>query len=208
MRYLETLLPCAVLIASTWHPAHAREPDRLDEVLREARIFADVVESALREQVGNQPRVTSVTAEFLAQQGILLNVNVAKPWFSVDSGDRSIQVDTEISLEEIPPLVSDILSELQIAIAPYQPDALDELRELRDEQRALRDEQRAIRRQLRSLRRDLVRSDSDDKKASISEEISELERELAAADAQYNALHNDIDNHYQDLRDYRTTTES
>jgi hypothetical protein len=79
---------------------------------------------------------------------------------------------------------------------------LNALREMRDEQRELRSEQRELRARLREERRELVRTE-DEGKDEIQERINSLELELQALEAQSQALSADIDQQYQELRDYR-----
>lgn len=187
---------------------HARSPEQLDRVQREARIVADVIESALRSELRSQARVNSVEAEYLAQQGVLVSVNLNRPWLVVSDYDSDVEIDGHITIPEIPRMVTEILHDLQINVAtPFEPEALEELRELRNEQRELRLEQRKIRGKLRQERRELVRADDDDKRQKVAEDITELERELAALDAQYEALASDIQDQYQRLSDYRAEPE-
>ncbi len=199
----QTLFLLIVLTGFTH--AFAREPDDLEDIQRELRIVSDVFKSALRDELRDDMRVTSVDAQYLAQQGVLLSVTVNTPYMNIGhDGSRSFEIDgRRISIPQIPSMVEDILQDLQIDITPYEPEALEELRDLRSEQRELRLEQREIRSDLRSKRRDLVRAEDRDKRENIQEDIDDLERELTAIDAQYDALAADIDGQYQRLRDYR-----
>jgi len=198
---LRVMLLSVMLLSSAW--ANARTLDNVEAVQREARIVADVMKSALRSELRDDVRVTSVSAEYLAKQGVLISVKLNAPWLTIHDGENAIEINSQITLEEIPSMVENILADLQIDITPYEPEALEELRSLRKEQRELRLEQRDIRAKLRSKRRALVRADEDDDRDDVTEDIADLEQELAAVDAQYDALANDIDNQYQELRDYR-----
>ncbi len=161
------------------------------------------MKSALRDALQNGMRVTQVEAEYLARQGVLVSVTLNAPWLIVHKGSPDFQVEgRHIVIPEIPAMVENILHDLKIDIAPYEPEALEELRELRSEQRELRLEQRDIRAQLRSKRRDLVREE-DAERRDIERDIEALERELASVDAQYNALAQDIEAQYEHLRDQR-----
>ncbi len=182
----------------------AKTPNDLEAIQREARIVADVIKSALRDEVREGMRVTSVESQYLARQGVLVSIDVHAPWITVnEQGNAEFEFDGTISIPEIPTMVENILQDLQINIAPYEPETLNELRDLRDEQRELRLEQRKIRASLRSTRRELVRTDEDGKRDELSEEIWRLEQELAEVDSQYNSLSAEIDEQYQRLRDYR-----
>ena len=88
-------------------------------------------------------------------------------------------------------------------LPPYEPESLEELRDLRDEQRELRLDQRKIRSNLRKTRRSLVRADEDDEREELSKEIVSMEAELAEVSTQYDTLSIEIDQQYQQLRDYR-----
>ena len=182
----------------------AKEPGNLADIQREARIVADVMKSALRDELREGMRVTSVESQYLARQGVLVSIQINAPWITVNGkGDAEFAFDGTISIPEIPSMVENILKDLQIEIAPYEPETLEELRDLRSEQRKLRLEQRKIRAGLRSARRSMVRSDDPDKVTELKDEIVALESDLAEVDEQYDALSADIDEQYQRLRDYR-----
>ena len=198
---LAAMLPALLMIPAM---AQARTPDDLQAIQREARIVADVMKSALRSELRDDVRVTGVSAEYLAKQGVLISVKVNTPWLAINDSESILEINgRELRLDEIPTMVENILSDLQIDITPYEPEALEALRALRSEQRELRLEQRQIRSKLRSSRRALVRADNDNDRQDVEEDIADLERELAAVDAQYDALSQDIDTQYQELRDYR-----
>ena len=188
-----------VLLASAG--ALAKTPKNIDAIQREARIVADVMKSALRSELRDDLRVTGVTAEYLVRQGVLISVKMNTPWLAFTEGQPSIEINQQVY--QIPTMVENILSDLQIDISPYEPEALEGLRALRSEQRELRLEQREIRGKLRENRRELVRANNDEKRQDVELEIVDLERELEAVDAQYDALAQDIDTQYQELRDYR-----
>jgi len=181
----------------------ARVVDNIEGVLREARIVADVMHSALRSEMKNGVRVSNVSSEYLAKQGVLISVRLNTPWLTINDSDTSIRINGQINLEEIPSMVENVLRELNIDVSPYEPEALEALRSLRTEQRELREEQRDIRSRLRKNRRQLVRTDEEDVIQETEQEIQRLERELAAAGVQYDALAVDIDAQYEELRDYR-----
>lgn len=181
----------------------ARTIDNIDNILRETRIVADVINSALRNEMKDGVRVSNVTAQYLAKQGVLVAVRLNAPWLTINDSDTSININTQINLEEIPTMVENILNDLEIEVSPFEPEALEALRSLRTEQRELREEQRHIRAKLRENRRRMVRAKEDDEREEVKEEIKDLERELAAVGAQYDALAKDIDRQYQELRDYR-----
>lgn len=181
----------------------AREIPNIDAINRETRIVADVIKSSLRSEIDGQVRVTSVSGEYLAKQGVLISVRLNAPWLTIADGDSAIEINGHINLDEIPSMVENILADLQIEVSPYEPEALDELRNLREEQRELRSDQRKLRTKLRERRRALVRATEDDDREDVQVKIDDLERELLAVDAQYNALAKDIDIQYKELRDYR-----
>ena len=181
----------------------AKVPDNIAAIQREARIVADVMKSALRSEVRGKMRVTSVTGEYLVEQGVLISVKMNTPWLSINDGENTFDFRGHINLEEIPTMVENILAELKIDVTPYEPEALEALRAMRTEQRELRLEQREIRRKLREKRRALVRAEDDDDRNDVKEDIEDLERELAAVDVQHDALAEDIETEYEEIRDYR-----
>jgi len=69
--------------------ASARDIDNLDDLLREARIVADVMKSALRTELRDGVRVTSVSAEYLARQGVLVSVKLNAPWLVINDGESA-----------------------------------------------------------------------------------------------------------------------
>ena len=194
-----------LLLLAVWgNCATAKTPNNLEAIQRESRIVADVMNSALRDELREGMRVTEVESHYLVRQGVLVSVNVNAPWISINKqGDASFEFDGTISIPEIPSMVENILEDLQINVAPYEPETLEELRDLRDEQRELRLEQRKIRANLRSTRRSLVRAEDNDSRQELNEDIAQLEIDLAEVDTQYEALSAEIDSQYQRLRDYR-----
>jgi hypothetical protein len=97
-------------------------------------------------------------------------------------------------------MVENILNDLQVNVAPYEPEALEDLRDLRGAQRELRLEGREIRAKLRQKRREMIRAEGGEDHADA---IAELEQQLADVDVQYQNLSDDIEKQYQRLRDYR-----
>ena len=75
------LLVKLLLVVALALPGHAsaRETAELDAIQREARIVADVMKAALRSELSDGVRVTSVNAEYLAQQGVLVSVRLNAP---------------------------------------------------------------------------------------------------------------------------------
>lgn len=203
-----TLLSSAMLTSTE---TQAREPNKLDDIQRETRIVADVMRAALRDQLRGELRLTDVEAQYLARQGVLITVSLNTPWLKIsDNGESSFEIHGDIRLPEIPAMVENILHELEIKVAPYEPEALQELRDLRAEQRALRMEGRGIRAQLRDRRRALVRvrEEDDDRKEEVQQEIAQLEKQLSVVDQQYDEMTGEIEQHYQHLKEPASNTAS
>ncbi len=181
----------------------ARPIDDIDTRLQELQIARDVFQSALSHAVGPRLRVTGVNAEYLPQQGVLVTMNVVQPWIDVDQfSERSIELGNEVqTLHDVPELVYEIMTELNMAIAPYDPELLEELRELREEQKVVRSAQRNLRSQLRETRRSKNRAEDDT--VELDEHIAELEVELDALVDDYEALNGDIDALYSQLQERR-----
>ena len=200
-----------VLLLGTSPSLLAKVPENLEDIQREVRIVADVITSALREELrskqNEQARITTVEAEYLAQQGAVISLTISTPWLTVNKdGETSIRINGALNVPEIPAFVENILQDLEIDIAPYEPEALEDLRELRTDQRKLRLEQRKVRSMLRTQRRALVRTKDSDARDDIEQEIKQLEEELGEVDAEYENLAAAIDAQYEKLRDYRGTT--
>lgn len=182
---------CAMLAAATMAPgvAAGRVPDANEEIRRELRIGADVLRAALAEALPESRRVLDVDAGFLADQGVLVLVDVASPWFRLNP--RGVDRDSEItSLEQIPDMVQEILSDLNIGLSRHQTEELTELRDIRDRQRAVRAEQRALRADIRGKRRQLLDAD-ESTAAALEAQIDALEKDLAAADEDERILNAD-----------------
>ena len=183
-------------------PSVAREVANIADIKRETRIVADVLESALRQELRREVRVTQVEAEYLAHQGVLASVTLNTPWLKIDEqGEPHFEFHGNISIPEIPAMVNNILQDLSINIAPYEPEALEELRELREAQRELRTDAREERSKLRDERRNLIRADDDDKE-SIERRIEKIEQQLALIDQEYEQLSQDIEDQYQRLKEH------
>src|SRR5690606_25210915 len=171
----------ALLVAMAWTgialaaQPPAGEPPAGDDgqLRRELRIGADVFRSALSENLANDRRVVEVEAGYLAGQGVLVLVELTRPWLLRPDG-----VNPEIAhLEQIPEMVQDILSELRLGLNPRQAEDLQELRAIRDAQREVRAEQRELRARIREKRRELLRADAAAAE-SLRREIEELNRQL------------------------------
>ena len=184
--------------------AFARPVAEMDMVLQELEIAREVFRSAMSHAVGSRLRVTGVDAEFLPQQGVLVSMSVVQPWIDVDAfTEQSIDLSTEVeTLHDVPELVYEIMTELNMAIAPYDPELLEELRDLREEQKVVRSAQRNLRSQLREARRSKNRADDD--ATELDEHIAELEIELDALVDDYETLNVDIDTLYTQLQERRS----
>lgn len=184
-RILLITLACSSLTLAAAAPPD--EPPRSDdqrELRRELRIGAEVFRSALAENLANDRRALQVEAGYLAGQGVLLLVELTRPWFL----GPNVEVNPEIAhLEQIPEMVQDILAQLNIGLAPQQAEDFRELREIRSAQREVRGEQRELRAQIRETRRRLRRADGAEANR-LREQIDELNRDLAAAKAEEQTL--------------------
>ena len=189
-----------VLAAAT---SQARTVDEWPEIRREINVTEDVIAASLRETFDRDMTVHTVEGTYLPRQGVLFNVHLSAPWFSIDTEENGadLHIDANLNLEEIPRMVHDILAELQIAVAPYAPEALAELKDLREEQRELRREQRGMRSELRKLRREQVRERDEQQREDIQAQIADLEVELEAAEAAGEALSADIETQYERLQE-------
>ena len=207
---MKAVLFFAALAASLSVPAgHARTVDNLDPIVREMEIAKDVFRSSMHNSVSDDVRISSVEAQYLARQGVLISINVVRPWFKVNKRGQHITFESDFPyLTEIPEVVQKILSELNISVPPYDPEELDELRELRAEQRDLHKEERELRAKTRVKRRELVRADDADKRDDITQDINDLEREMRAVQAQLDALNADLDGQYQRLSEARSRPSS
>jgi hypothetical protein len=160
-----------------------RAPDDYPQIRRELTAGAAVVQAALADALPEELRVSDVEAVYLAGQGVLLPVELRRPWFHRSDGE--LHLDGIDSLEQLPDLVRDLLEQLDRALAtPFEtqpgvdPGAGAE--EVRDRLDAVRTEQRALRAALTARRRALL--DADAARARVlREEIGALEEQLAAA---------------------------
>ncbi len=201
-------LTALALSACVLH-ADARNAEQWPDIRREINVTEDVLAATLREEFAGDTHVNSVEGIYLPRQGVLFNVQLSAPWFSIDTEEHGadVHINADLNLEEIPRMVHDILAELQIAVAPYAPEELAELKSLREEQRELRREQRELRSTLRKLRREQVRERDEDARDGIREQIADLEVELEAAEAAGEALSEDIEAQYAKLKEAPRATE-
>jgi len=207
MKLGATLLTASLLSAVlTGQVVQARPVTDLEPILRELRIAEDIFRSAMANSIGDPVKVINVEAQFLARQGVLVSMRVVVPWININEFTRrSFDIGANIeSLHDIPMMVHEILAELNIAVAPYDPDELEALRELRAEQRKLRNEQRDLRSKLRDARRKRNRQDDEDAIEDLDDEIADLENELNGLEDEYQLLDDDIDLQYQRLQDLRS----
>ena len=205
MTYTRIIVLSSVLLSAVATifaaPADAREIADLQDIKRETRIVSDVIRSSLRDQLNGDVRVTSISAEYLARQGVHVSVTLNTPWLKIDgSGEPSFDFHGDVRVVEIPEMVSNILNDLQLNIPPYEPEALEDLKALREEQRELRRDSRELRSDLREKRRDLVRADHGHEEEELKEEIASLEKQLQTVEVQYNELTSEIDATYDELK--------
>jgi len=199
---------CALLLLLSASASAAREVGNMEDILRELEIGRDVFRSAMSQAMGSRLKVTNVDAQYLPQQGVLVSMSVVQPWIDLDEfSEKSIDLNTDVqTLHDVPELVAEIMSELNMVIAPYDPVMLGELRDLRDEQREIRASQRKLRAELREARRQRNRAEGD--AAKLDARITELESELDALVDDYAALDADIDDLYASLKERRREPES
>jgi len=192
-----------ILLSLSAAAAGARSVDEMEQMNSELDIARDVFRSAMSHAVGSRLRVTGVNVEYLPEQGVLVSMSVVQPWIDVDAfTDRSIDLTSEVeTLQDVPELVYEIMTELNMAIAPYDPELLGELRDLRDEQKVVRSAQRNLRSQLRETRRAKNRAEND--ASELDEHIVELEAELDALVNDYESLNAEIEDLYAALQERR-----
>ena len=199
------LIYAAIAASLSVSSGHTRTVDNLDPIVREMEIAKDVFRSSILNSVSEELRIASVEAQYLAKQGVLISINVVRPWFSVNKSGQHITIDADFgNLAEIPEVVQKIFADLDISVPRYNPEELEELRELREEQRGLRKEERELRAKTRVKRREMVRADDTDEREDIAEDINDLERELKGVEAQIDAVNSDLDAQYQRLSEVRT----
>ena len=182
----------AALVAA--NAAGAAAPARLDALDREMRVLANVLEAALRDAPGVGKRVRRVEVDYLAGQGALVTLSLARGWF----GSYRVEVGADANgVIAVPSMVHDILADLQIPVSPWDAEELEALRELRQEQRDLRREQREVRKKIRKHRRQQALEGNGEA------EIEALQRELAALEAEHEALSADLRDQYGEVHQVR-----
>jgi len=203
---MKAVLSVAAVAACLLSPfGHARGVDNLDPIIREMEIAKDVFRSSMSKSLSQDIRIASVDAQYLAQQGVLISINVVRPWFTVSERGQHITFDADFqTISDIPRVVQDIFEKLNISMPPYDTEELDELRELRTEQRELRKEERQLQKKTRVKRREFVRADDTDDREDIAREINDLERELKGVEVQLDALNADLEKQYQRLSEGRS----
>ena len=163
MKRVATLITTGLLGAAMMSQSiYAQPVADLEPVVRELRIAEGVFRSAMTNSVPDRLRVTNVEAQFLARQGVLVSMKVFIPWIDVDEFTRrSIDIGNEVeSLRDIPELIREIFSELDLLSSPMDSGEYEYLRELRTQQRSLRREQGDVRSELRRMRRERSRPTS------------------------------------------------
>ena len=183
--------------------AASNQAPALETLRQEMYVAQEVIPTALA-NTAQRVRVVDAEAIYLAGQGVLLDMDIARR-------PASRMGDFEVTaIDQIPHVVQEIVANVQLAIAPYEPEDLAELRELREEQREVRNQQRELRRELRRLRAEHAREPEyigiplpGETKTAMAQGIRERETELEALDGEYQALERDIDKQYDRLRALR-----
>ena len=202
---MKLLAVAGTLSATLTVAAASNQPPVLETLRQEMNIAQEVIPTALA-NTAQRVRVVDAEAIYLARQGVLLDMEVARRSAS-RVGDFEVT-----AIDQIPHVVQEIVANVQLAIAPYEPEDLAELRELREEQREVRNQQRELRRELRRLRAEHARESENlgsqltgDDETGMAQDIREREAELGALDGEYQALERDIDDQYDRLRALRHT---
>ncbi len=173
-------------------PAASRDPEGYPAMRRELRIGADVMRAALAESLPESLRVDRVEAGYLVEQGVLVLVELTRPWLRLQDG--RVRIDPETArLEDIPDMIHDILAELDLGLTPHQQEELEELRAIRESARAVRAEQRALRAELRERRRALLRVEDAETAAAVGADIERLRAELEALNQEELELEREAD---------------
>ena len=198
------LLAVAGTMSLTLTVAAASNSSPASETLRQEMYVAQEVIPTALANTAQRVRVVDAEAIYLAGQGVLLDMDMARR-------PASRMGDVEVTaIDQIPHVVQEIVANVALAIAPYEPEDLAELRELREEQREVRNQQRELRRELRRLRAEHAREPEyigiplpGETKTVMAQGIREREAELEALDGEYQALERDIDKQYDQLRTLR-----
>ncbi len=197
LRLLLFALTCACACTAV-----AREVEKLEQINRDMDVIENIFASVMRQATRDRVRISNVRSDYLAGQGVLVTMDVSASRIYVNRFNNNIQIDADIqSLSEIPEMVQEILSELRIAITPYEPEELEELRELRTEQRKARAHRRNIARSLYEQRKKLVRTTDEDEQEDIQELVDELKDELEALSAQEAVIDSSVEDQLQRLRE-------
>ncbi len=199
------LLPAATRGAQA--PAASREPAGYPAMRRELRIGADVMRAALAENLPESLRVARVEAGYLVDQGVLVLVELTRPWLRLQDGRVRIDPDTA-RLEDIPDMIHDILAELDLGLTRHQQEELEELRAIRESARAVRAEQRALRAELRERRRALLRVEDAETAATVGADIERLRAELEALNQEELELEREADALRREITDGTPAEES
>ena len=78
--------------------SYAKEPDDLAAILKETQVTEKILEGALREELRRDTRVTSVAAEFIAPQGVVVAISLNTPWLRYDErGEPSFEFHGNIT---------------------------------------------------------------------------------------------------------------
>jgi hypothetical protein len=143
MKRVATLITTGLVGAAMMSQSiYAQPVADLEPVVRELRIAEGVFRSAMTNSVPDRLRVTNVEAQFLARQGVLVSMKVFIPWIDVDEFTRrSIDIGNEVeSLRDIPELIHEIFSELNLLTSPMDSGEYEYLRELRTHPAAISQE--------------------------------------------------------------------
>lgn len=197
LRLLLFALTCACACTAV-----AREVEKLEQINRDMDVIENIFASVMRQATRDRVRISNVRSDYLAGQGVLVTMDVSASRIYINRFNNDIQIDADIqSLSEIPEMVQEILSELRIAITPYEPEELEELRELRTEQGKARRHRRNINRSLYEQRKKLVRTTDEDEQEDIQELVDELKDELEALSAQEAVIDSSVEDQLQRLRE-------
>ena len=96
---MKLVLLIAVVTIFTVAFASARTPDNLDPVVREMEIAKDVFRSSLSNSVSEEVRISKIEAQYLARQGVLISIDIVRPWFRFNKSGQHITINADFESE-------------------------------------------------------------------------------------------------------------
>lgn len=180
--------------------AYALAAPDYDRIKKDINVMVGIVKSSIEESRDCQRCSIRVSGYYLADQGVVFNIDPSSPRYAFGYGD-DVEIVTRSVVAGIPDMVSDILEDVQVNLDDAghswewhtAPDdrRFSINRENREKVRDVRRELREASRELREVTIEMIHAEEEElrqlqeREAELASQIAELENKQSEVEAQF-----------------------